>query len=613
MVAWTRRPGATERLLIAATLAAFLVRPCCPFRPAAPPAQSTTRLWSELNANTGEGGKARRKEDVRKKIELLRQTGRSYEQLVPKSAKNGSTSLLATSGVGGNYKADTSAEEVKHKPKVATWGVFERPKDISKAFGGGRKVGVGGFESSPEEKQAKAKATKKALEEFRKMRSSSGASATSKGTWGTEGAEAAGDVDAEEAAAARIDEAVVTARLCVASGDYDAAAQAIEGVKSFITYATTRGGEAWIELAAVREAQGRRSEAEQIYTQLKKFSMDRTVVRRARALASGREAADFLKLNTEAVALKEQEAFNELRKTVLKVGRYNIERSFSPTASARLDIAQQEGDVKSLPEARAVLLLASSKRGIDLVTKSRVEAAVAHVLTEWSSKIQAEEDQTYDKLRCAGGVFRAAALEERDLVEAAADVQLRSLLEGNWTVGVISPLNRRTEAWDQAPNAAYDLNEISAKLSLRVAEERSGSARQSESGPWSFRMDAQWTPPLLFGFSGDPVFISGCMTGDEVSEGSRVATSWDSTAPIGRNPFGPTRVPTFFQSAGEGELRIAYIDNRLLVAVTVEEVLCLSRDDAIGQDQEEDDTSETVIRKNGMSSAEIWRKALGER
>ena len=30
-----------------------------------------------------------------------------------------------------------------YKPKVATWGVFPRPQDISKAFGGGRTIRPG--------------------------------------------------------------------------------------------------------------------------------------------------------------------------------------------------------------------------------------------------------------------------------------------------------------------------------------------------------------------------------------------------------------------------------------------------------------------------------------
>lgn len=48
-------------------------------------------------------------------------------------------SLRVTGSVGGRWEKPTEGTEVdKHKPVVSTWGVFERPKDMSKAFGGGR-------------------------------------------------------------------------------------------------------------------------------------------------------------------------------------------------------------------------------------------------------------------------------------------------------------------------------------------------------------------------------------------------------------------------------------------------------------------------------------------
>ncbi|CAN0540535.1 unnamed protein product, partial [Ectocarpus sp. 12 AP-2014] len=44
-----------------------------------------------------------------------------------------------TGGVGGRWEKPKEGADVDtHKPVVSTWGVFERPKDMSKAFGGGR-------------------------------------------------------------------------------------------------------------------------------------------------------------------------------------------------------------------------------------------------------------------------------------------------------------------------------------------------------------------------------------------------------------------------------------------------------------------------------------------
>jgi hypothetical protein len=56
------------------------------------------------------------------------------------------------SGVGGTWtKPDINATAQvieTYKPKTGSWGAFERPKDISKAYGGGRRVGAGIDETS---------------------------------------------------------------------------------------------------------------------------------------------------------------------------------------------------------------------------------------------------------------------------------------------------------------------------------------------------------------------------------------------------------------------------------------------------------------------------------
>ena len=39
---------------------------------------------------------------------------------------------------------DYAPSSGQYRPKVSTWGVFERPANISKAFGGGRNLRPGG-------------------------------------------------------------------------------------------------------------------------------------------------------------------------------------------------------------------------------------------------------------------------------------------------------------------------------------------------------------------------------------------------------------------------------------------------------------------------------------
>ena len=72
-----------------------------------------------------------------------------------------------TSGIGGSWAPNEDAEASGHKPKVSTWGVFERPSDISKAYGGGRKIGVDGYKPSEEEMAKKRKETEERLAKYR--------------------------------------------------------------------------------------------------------------------------------------------------------------------------------------------------------------------------------------------------------------------------------------------------------------------------------------------------------------------------------------------------------------------------------------------------------------
>ena len=60
----------------------------------------------------------------------------------------------STTGIGGTWSPPKQMDA--HKPKVSTWGVYERPADISKAFGGGRQIGVGGYQPSEEEVRGRA-------------------------------------------------------------------------------------------------------------------------------------------------------------------------------------------------------------------------------------------------------------------------------------------------------------------------------------------------------------------------------------------------------------------------------------------------------------------------
>ena len=79
-------------------------------------------------------------------------------------SSDGEDTPKSTSGVGGSWKASSSPEGIEiYKPTRGSWGAFPRPKDISKAYGGGRRVGAGytsedSVRKSEEETRAKLRA-----------------------------------------------------------------------------------------------------------------------------------------------------------------------------------------------------------------------------------------------------------------------------------------------------------------------------------------------------------------------------------------------------------------------------------------------------------------------
>lgn len=77
-----------------------------------------------------------------------------------------STSEQTISGVGGTWekKEDDTEEKDLYKPKSGSWGAFPRPRNISTAYGGGRRVGAG---YSKEDDMSSELRTQNLLKEYR--------------------------------------------------------------------------------------------------------------------------------------------------------------------------------------------------------------------------------------------------------------------------------------------------------------------------------------------------------------------------------------------------------------------------------------------------------------
>lgn len=164
-----------------------------------------------------------------------------------------------------------------YKPKVGTWGMFPRPDNISKAYGGGRKIPVGGALAGADTAASKERdaAIKAKLASYR--------------------ASAGIDMAKEEAHVAEISDALVTADRAMRGAFPSDAVRALEPVREFVSTNSQRGGDVYLALALAYEATGQRNAAIDVYKKLR-ASPFQIIARKARQLLAGFEAMETLKV-----------------------------------------------------------------------------------------------------------------------------------------------------------------------------------------------------------------------------------------------------------------------------------------------------------------------------
>lgn len=191
---------------------------------------------------------------------------------VTESSLTESTLKQTTSGVGGTWTKDDKSNSTEYyKPKSGSWGAFPRPKDISKAYGGGRRVGAG---YSKEDQEVADLATKEKLQRYR---------------------EKVGiDVPSEKEHAVEIEEALQLGQLAMLRGVYAIAVAALEKVTPWCSTNSKVGSKVFLELAMAYEAVGRNQEAYQVYQTLSTCRME-DVKHNAKRLMYGMEAMEIMR------------------------------------------------------------------------------------------------------------------------------------------------------------------------------------------------------------------------------------------------------------------------------------------------------------------------------
>lgn len=109
---------------------------------------------------------AEKKSDDSSEAEASSGSDKKPEEYVPPAKKQVTVSILTRDDGYNPFDEDESVvgfetDEAVYKPSVSTWGVFERPPDISKAYGGGRTIRKEDIEDEAAIAERKARVAKK--------------------------------------------------------------------------------------------------------------------------------------------------------------------------------------------------------------------------------------------------------------------------------------------------------------------------------------------------------------------------------------------------------------------------------------------------------------------
>lgn len=338
-----------------------------------------------------------------------------------------------TSGVGGSWKKNETLEVEYYKPKVGSWGAFARPKDISKAYGGGRRVGPG--YSNEKLSQASVEATRERLQQYR---------------------EKVGiDVQSEKDHAEEIDLALRKGAYAMQRGMYSAAVSALELVTKYCSSNSKVGGKVYLELAMAYEASGRLEEASVVYKTLSKSRIEEIKIN-AKRLLYGLEAMQFMRNNLGSKDFSRKKVRNTFIDTT---GLANIAQNFDDVYNtAWIDMEKgfykqlTESVVRSPREARQVLMRAVAGGEVQ---RLRVVQALRSIARRFDDALELEIKKAEKKIEEQESIavidgkpimsrkkqdeeMLAGIMQDLDEFTLAGPDQMRENLSGEWRLQLLA-------------------------------------------------------------------------------------------------------------------------------------------------------------------------------
>jgi tetratricopeptide (TPR) repeat protein len=333
-------------------------------------------------------------------------------------------SKKTTTGIGGSWNRNEKKDNELYTPKSSGWGAFPRPKDISKAYGGGRRVGAG---FSNEDDVVSAANTKKLLKDYRRK--------------------VGIDVPTEKEHAKEIEEALQIGQLAMQRGVYATAVSALEKVTRWCSTNSQVGSKVYLELAMAYEAVGRTSEAYQVYETLTECRME-DVKYNAKRLLYGLQAMEIMRdVSSDFSRKKVKNTF------VDTTGLANIADNFDDVyQTAYIDLDSgfykrlTESVVRSNREARQILMKATGKGE---VPRQKVVQALRSISRHFDDALESEitANQKMEPTAYINGkpIFaepsrsepRSTSINIDDFVLSSADQMIENI-EGAWRLQLLA-------------------------------------------------------------------------------------------------------------------------------------------------------------------------------
>jgi hypothetical protein len=341
------------------------------------------RRMKEKRERESQEQQSRLKQEARETLARIEseRTASAAKQPVSAEGSTSSTSTMEpakqlTTGIGGSWDrgggATSDAEQDVYQPKTGSWGAFPRPRDISKAYGGGRRVGPG--YTNEETAISSVEETRRRLQEYRVKMGI--------------------DVASEKEHADEIDEALKMASYAMQRGVYSSAVTILEKVTKYCSSNSKVGGKVFLELAMAYEAVGRSKEAIAVYTTLSRSRIEEIKVN-AKRLLYGIEAIKFMQENVGSDEFSRKQAKMTFIDTT---GLGDIASKFDDVyETAYVDLNRgfykqlTEAVVRTSREARQILLRAT---GPGEVSRLRVVQALRSLSRHFDDALQAEIEKS---------------------------------------------------------------------------------------------------------------------------------------------------------------------------------------------------------------------------